>query len=88
MDLSPPISTPMEQFLGWALLALCLAGPVGLVALRHHFSDARGRLLAVKSVLVIATVVSSPVLAVLALTVVVGGVAALALPWNLLKLFW
>jgi hypothetical protein len=89
MDLSiPPGPTPMEEFLGLAFLVLCLAGPIGLVALRHHFSGARGRLRTVRNLLVLATVASSPVVAGLALIVVAGGVEAFATLWDLLKSAW
>ncbi len=88
MDMSPAGPTLMEEFLVWAFLVICLAGPIGLIALRHHFSDARGRLRTVKNLMVLATVVSAPVVGVLALTVVAGGVAAFTTIWDLLRFAW
>lgn len=88
MDMSFAGPTPMEEFLGWAFLVFCLAGPIGLVALRHHFSDARGRLRTVKNLMVLATVVSAPVVGGLALIVVAGGVEAFTTAWDLLKFSW
>ena len=88
MDLSISGPTPMEEFLSLVFVVCCLAGPIGLVALRHHFSGARGRLRTVKNLMVLATVVSAPVVGGLALTVVAGGVAAFTTLWNFLKLAW
>ena len=88
MDMSATGPTPLEVALGWLFLIGCLAGPVGLIALRHHFSEARGGLLAVKNVMVFATVVSSPVLFGVALVVVLGVAEAFATLWGLLWSAW
>ena len=88
MDLSFAGPTPVEEFLGWVFVACCLAGPIGLVVLRRHLSGARGPLRVVKNLLVIATVVSAPIVGGLALIVVAGGVEAFTTLWDLLKTAW
>jgi len=80
--------SPLEQVLGWLLLASVFVGPTGLFVLRRHLVNATGGRLIAKGTLWVLTGISAPFLFLFGLMVLAGGVQAFDSLWELLKAAW